>query len=170
MTATTSPPRRLAHCIHPCYAPWAVASSRQSPQNVPLRNLQVYFCEETRWRQSGSFLVGHAEATGTYDGAGPSIEILLRGVLDYRGRIPFIDIQEIEGGRLPTWVPVTKTLARFSDDSRQLKLGVGITNVIYTNGTITIGAQPVIKERQQRPLPPRQRLRDGTPGSRTGRR
>ena len=100
-------------------------------EGVDVANLQVFFCPN-----------GVAQATGTYSGAGPSIDFLAEGTLDLSGTQPKIDVTSLKTGRMPDWLPLAKAITAFSEDARKLNLKIRLTNIQFTGGQVDITGGP----------------------------
>ena len=98
---------------------------------VPLENLQVFFCGE-----------GFADATVTFVGGGPAVDLLVRGTLDISGDRPKIEIQSVQAGNLPGFVPLEGMLAALDDAAKTLNLGVNLTAVTFSEEQVTLQGGP----------------------------
>ncbi len=97
-------------------------------EDIPLNDLQVFFCEE-----------GYAEATASTAG----INLLTRGTLDLTRDVVRIDIQRVHGGNLPSFIPIARLITRFSEAARKLdELKVNITSVTFTDGQVELRGEP----------------------------
>ncbi len=76
-------------------------------EGIPLENLQVFFCGE-----------GFADATATFVGGGPAVDLLVRGTLDISGNRLKIEIQSVQAGNLPGFVPLEGMLAALDDAAK----------------------------------------------------
>lgn len=97
-------------------------------RDVPLRNLQVYFCAD-----------GRAEAKGITSYAGRDINILLRGHLDVTGGRNRIVLDSARAGNLPAAVG-TRIASEILDrnGARNLPLGITIASSVSTDGVHTL--------------------------------
>ena len=96
--------------------------------NVPIEDLQVYFCEE-----------GYAEATGRFTGGGPSINVRARGTLDFSGPSPKVEVSSVRVGNLPDFLGVGRFITRITEDARVLDgLDVRLTSVTFSDGEIEL--------------------------------
>ena len=100
-------------------------------EGVPLENLQVFFCGE-----------GFADATVTFVGGGPAVDLLVRGTLDISGDRPKIEIQSVQAGNLPSLVPLEGMLAALDEEARTLDLGVNLTAVVFSEEQVTLKGGP----------------------------
>ena len=100
-------------------------------EGVPLENLQVFFCGP-----------GFAEATATFVGGGPAVDLLIRGTLDISGNRPKIEIESVQAGNLPSLVPLEGMLAALDEEARTLNLGVNLTAVIFSEERVTLQGGP----------------------------
>jgi hypothetical protein len=103
-------------------------------EDVPIEELQVYFCAE-----------GYAEAAGKVDAGPIDAKIVIRGTLDLSGDEPEIDIQEIRAGSLPGFVSdVVIDIILSNDDARTLEeLDVNLLTIDYTvNGETVLSGGP----------------------------
>lgn len=100
-------------------------------QGVPLENLQVYFCEQ-----------GYADATATFVGGGPAVDLLVRGTLDISGDRPKVVIESVPAGNLPGFLPLEKFLASLDDEAKTLNLGVILTSVVFSEKQVTLKGGP----------------------------
>ena len=100
-------------------------------EGIDIENLQVFFCEE-----------GYAEATGTFVGGGPNVDLLVRGTLDFTGDLPRIDIDEIRGGNLPGFLPVGALVDSIDDEAKTLDISVNLTGITYGDGVVSIQGAP----------------------------
>lgn len=100
-------------------------------EGVPLENLQVFFCGE-----------GFADATVTFVGGGPAVDLLVRGTLDISGDGPKIEIQSVQAGNLPGFVPLEGMLAVLDDAAKTLNLGVNLTAVIFSEKQVILRGGP----------------------------
>ena len=98
---------------------------------VPGRIGQVYFCED-----------GYAEATGTFVGGGPNVDLLVRGTLDLSGDLPRIEIDKIRGGNLPGFLPVGALVNAIDDEAKTLDISVNLAGITYEDGVVTIQGAP----------------------------
>jgi len=100
-------------------------------EGIDIENLQVYFCEE-----------GYAEATGTFVGGGPNIDLLVRGTLDLSGNLPRIDIDKIQGGNLPGFLPIRALVDSIDDEAKDLDISVNLTTITFDDGNVTVQGAP----------------------------
>ncbi len=100
-------------------------------KGIDIENLQVYFCED-----------GFAEATATFVGGGPNIDILIRGTLDLSGDLPLIDIDEIKGGNLPGFLPLAGLVNFIDDEDKALNISVNLTAITFRDGEVTLNGAP----------------------------
>ena len=100
-------------------------------EGVPLENLQVFFCRQ-----------GLAEATATFVGGGPAVDLLVRGTLDIFGDRAKIEIESVQAGNLPGFVPLGELLPSFDDEARTLNLGVNLTSVAFSEERVTLQGGP----------------------------
>ena len=97
-------------------------------RDVPLRNLQVYFCAD-----------GRAEAKGVTSYAGRDVNILLRGHLDVAGGRNRIVLDSARAGNLPAAVGTRLATAILDrNGARNLPLGITITGSVSTDGLHTL--------------------------------
>ena len=92
---------------------------------------QVFFCGP-----------GFAEATVTFVGGGPAVDLLIRGTLDISGDRPKVVIESVQAGNLPTLVPLEGMLAALDDETRTLNLGVNLTSVVFSEQRVTLHGGP----------------------------
>ena len=71
----------------------SLAQSHLDTTNVPVENLQVYFCPD-----------GTAEAFGKVKVAGLSSDVLVKGRIDIDQAQPRVEIDSIEAGNMPSFV------------------------------------------------------------------
>lgn len=97
-------------------------------RDVPIKNLQVYFCAD-----------GKAEAKGRVSVLGRDVSVLLRGTLDVSGGQNRIVIDSVQAGNLPSWIgtPVINQLID-RNDVRTLPLGVALTSSASADGVHTL--------------------------------
>ena len=100
-------------------------------EGVPLENLQVFFCGQ-----------GFADATATFVGGGPAVDLLVRGTLDISGDRPKIEIESVQAGNLPGVVPLEGMLAALDEETRTLDLGVNLTSVAFSEERVTLKGAP----------------------------
>ncbi len=100
-------------------------------EGIDIENLQVYLCQE-----------GYAEATGTFVGGGPNIDLLVRGTLDLSGGLPLIDIDKIQGGNLPGFLPMGALVDSIDDEAKELNISVNLTSITFSDGSVTIQGAP----------------------------
>ena len=100
-------------------------------EGVPLENLQVFFCGQ-----------GFADATATFVGGGPGVDLLARGTLDISGDRPKIEIESVQAGNLPGFVPLEGFLAALDDEARTLNLGVNLTGVLFSEEQVKLQGGP----------------------------
>ncbi len=95
-------------------------------RDVPISNLQVYFCPD-----------GKAEAKGTASLLGRDVHILVRGSLDVANNEIVVD--SVQAGNLPSFIStplVNQILDR--NNVRSLSLGVALTSSTSTDGAHTL--------------------------------
>ena len=96
--------------------------------DVPIEDIQVYFCEE-----------GYAEAAGRFTGGGPSISVRARGTLDFAGPSPNVEVSSVRIGNLPGFLGVGGFITRITEDARVLdRLDVRLTSVKFSDGEIEL--------------------------------
>ncbi len=96
--------------------------------NVPIEDLQVYFCQE-----------GYAEATGRFTGRGPSISVRARGTVDLSGPSPKVEVSSVRIGNLPDFLGVGRFITRITEEARVLDdLDVRLTSVKFSDGEIEL--------------------------------
>ena len=100
-------------------------------EGIDIENLQVYFCPE-----------GYAEATATFVGGGPNIDLLVRGTLDLSGDLPRIDIDKIQGGNLPGFLPLGALVDSIDDEAKSLNISVNLTSIRFSDGAVSIQGAP----------------------------
>lgn len=99
-----------------------------SERDVPLRNLQVYFCAD-----------GRAEAKGVTSYAGRDVNIVLRGHLDVAGGRNRIVLDSARAGNLPAAVGTRlATVILDRNGARNLPLGITIASSVSTDGLHTL--------------------------------
>ncbi len=108
----------------------SIAVEHLEANDVPIEDLQIYFCEE-----------GYAEATGRLTGGGPSIEILARGTLDFSGPLPKVEITKIRAGNLPKFLRVARIVTGLTEDARELDLDVRFTSISFSAGGVQLTGQ-----------------------------
>lgn len=97
-------------------------------RDLPVRNLQVYFCPD-----------GKAEAKGQIRVLGRNANVLVRGSLDVRGGENVIVVDSVKAGNLPSFI-ATRAVDTIIDrnDARHLPLGVTLTAANIGDGSITL--------------------------------
>ena len=85
---------------------------------------------------------GCADATATFVGGGLAVDLLVRGTLDISGVRPKIEIESVQAGNLPGFVPLEGFLASFDDEVKTLNLGVNLTAVIFSEEQVTLRGAP----------------------------
>jgi len=104
------------------------AISYVSERDVPIKNLQVYFCPD-----------GKAEAKGTASFLGRDINIVFRGHLDVSGGKNTLVVDSVDAGNLPSAVGkqiVDQLLNR--NDVRDVPLGIVLTSSVSQDGIHTL--------------------------------
>ncbi|MPZ47925.1 MAG: hypothetical protein GEU75_01175 [Dehalococcoidia bacterium] len=101
-------------------------------KDVPVEDLQVYFCPD-----------GTAEASGKIVVAGLKGKIVVRGTLDLGGDKPGIQIDEIQAGNLPSALakPAIDLILN-TGNFRTLDLDVRLTSIEYGDGAATVTGEP----------------------------
>ena len=101
-------------------------------KDVPLDELQVYFCPQ-----------GYAEATGKMDVLGQTASVLIRGTLDLSGPTPVIDVQSVKAGNLPGGIATT-VVNQILDQAgvKELDLDENLTGIAYVDGQATLDGAP----------------------------
>ena len=100
-------------------------------EGIGLDNIRVYLCQD-----------GYAEATATFTGPGPNIDILARGTLDLTGARPVIDVQDVKIGNLPGFVPLDVALDFVDDEDKTLDiLSVRLTSISFGDGDVTLAGR-----------------------------
>ena len=100
-------------------------------EGIPLEDLQVFFCGQ-----------GYADATATFVGGGPALDLLIRGTLDISGDVPKVDIQSVQVGNLPGFVPLKQVAVFIDEEARTLRLGVNLTSVTFSDQQVTLKGGP----------------------------
>ena len=75
-------------------------------------------------------------------GGGPAVDLLVRGTLDISGDRPKVEIESVQAGNLPGFVPLEEFLASFDDEARTLNLGVNLTSVAFSEERVTLQGAP----------------------------
>ena len=99
--------------------------------NIDLENVQVYLCPD-----------GYGEATATFVGGGPRLDLLARGTLDFSGDKPKIDIDKIKVGNLPGFVPLGALVNYLSDEAKTIDVDVNLTSITFSDGEVTLQGAP----------------------------
>ncbi|MCC6421143.1 MAG: zinc ribbon domain-containing protein [Gemmataceae bacterium] len=97
-------------------------------RDVPLKNLQVYFCPD-----------GHAEVKGRVTILGRDVNVLFRGHLDVSGGKNRVVVDSVDAGNLPSWVG-TRVVNEILDrnNARNLPLGLTLTASTSSDGVHTL--------------------------------
>jgi len=101
-------------------------------KDVPVDDLQVYFCPD-----------GYAEASGKIDAAGLKAKVIVRGTLDLSGDKPRIEIDSVRAGNLPSFVakPAVDVILD-TGNFRTLDVDVNLTTIEFTDGTARVTGAP----------------------------
>jgi len=100
-------------------------------EGLPLENLQIFFCGQ-----------GYADATATFVGGGPALGLLARGTLDISGDAPKVNIQSVQVGNLPDFVPLGEVVIFIDEEAKTLHLGVNLTSVVFSEEQVTLQGGP----------------------------
>lgn len=74
-------------------------------------------------------------------GGGPSLAFLAKGTLDPSGTQARIEVQSIQTGNLPGFVPLGGLVTFISEEAKTLQLGVTVTAVTFTDGEVMLQGQ-----------------------------
>lgn len=83
-----------------------------------------------------------AEATATFVGGGPDVDLLARGSLDGSGAGTRLQIDDILAGNMPGIAPVGSKISSINDEVGAIDLNVSLTSVDIADGSVTLAGAP----------------------------
>ena len=100
-------------------------------EGLPLENLQIFICGQV-----------YADATATFVGGGPALDLLARGTLDISGDAPKVNIQSVQVGNLPDFLPLGEVVIFMDEEAKTLHQGVNLTSVTFSDRNVTLQGGP----------------------------